>query len=227
MPFVNKTYANIARDKNREDFRDAFDARLIGTHGDVNVVAASCEVTRQTVHVWRQRNGSLPDLYQIKKLADSRKQSAAWLAYNIGPRDPELLDMAVRIASELESDHDFRSLINAYKKTRPSARPLLSQLASELALSAIPAPAPAPLPAQSPLQPAPAKTLAELVQDMIAEIGKLDPASPQSKAFASVAKQLNRLSVLPTAQSPALSTTHALPPVATNVSAAGKTGSPP
>ena len=73
----------------RESFRDRFDTRLIRSHGDVNLAACAVSKSRQTIHVWRQPDGPLPDIFQVEQIANARKESPAWLAYGVDPRGIE------------------------------------------------------------------------------------------------------------------------------------------
>ena len=189
---MSVTYQKPELAKKREDYRKEVTARLFPNRGDITDVVATGVSSRATVKRWKDENYSLPDAFELKLIAESRQESPIWLAFGVGPRNPNVLNAALEIATNLEKDTILTNLLNAYKKTRPSARLILSQLANELA-TVEPIPAPVAAPGESaPLS----QTLAELDsirEELLQVTRKMLGEDPLRPSFSAVATRLDRL----------------------------------
>lgn len=74
----------------REKFRDDLRARIYERKGDVEDAARDLGVAKSTLSRWINQDGDkFPDVWQLFVLATARQVSAAWLAYGLGPRNPD------------------------------------------------------------------------------------------------------------------------------------------
>ncbi len=176
-------------DEETEILRKEFIDRVKKEHGDIGDAAEGLGISRTTFWRWRKTNGPLPDISEIKKLANRLGESTPWLAYGIGPRDPAALSLGLSLAGELSTDAGLMAVIDGYKKSAPERRALLVSLATALTATT----SPAPLSDVSSSPPTP-EAVRDHIEEMLHDYRLSLPAeTPEYKEAAAAAKVLKRL----------------------------------
>lgn len=119
--------------KNIERFRAEWYKRIRNSHGNVDIAAASCLVTPNTVSRWGTQPGySLPDFVQMHQMACALGFSPAWLAWGLGARDPELAAEQEIYSARLEQWPGFRQMIEQYSYLDEDKRKVVRDLVAQL-----------------------------------------------------------------------------------------------
>ena len=120
-----------------EKFAKQFRERLEGCmkHGQREAVAAAARVTRDEVSRWGRWKGKhwqIPTLYEVLQSAGALGVSSAYLAFGLGPKDPEAAERGRRIGAFIETDQGLERLVEAYRRAAPPEREHLLWLADRL-----------------------------------------------------------------------------------------------